>query len=86
MTANMAPGQRMIFSLGAESRGRLNGLYVATFFVGCAIGSALGGWAYAKGGWTLTAWVGFASPIAALAYFTTELMQIRRRSDRSSFV
>jgi predicted MFS family arabinose efflux permease len=86
MTANMALGQRMIFSLGAESRGRLNGLYVATFFVGCAIGSALGGWAYAKGGWTLTAWVGFASPIAALAYFTTELMQIRRRSDRASFV
>jgi predicted MFS family arabinose efflux permease len=72
VTANMAVGQRMIFSLGAESRGRLNGLYVATFFAGCAIGSALGGWAYAEGGWTLTAWVGFASPIAALAYFMTE--------------
>jgi predicted MFS family arabinose efflux permease len=86
ITANMALGQRMIFSLGAESRGRLNGLYVATFFVGCAIGSALGGWVYAQGGWTLTAWVGFASPIAALAYFTTELRQIRRRPDRSSFV
>jgi hypothetical protein len=40
-------GQRAIFSLGAEYRSRLNGLYMATFFVGGAIGSALGGWAYA---------------------------------------
>jgi predicted MFS family arabinose efflux permease len=72
VTANMAVGQRMIFSLGTETRGRLNGLYVATFFVGCAIGSALGGWAYAEGGWTLTVWVGFACPIVALAYFMTE--------------
>ena len=72
VTANMAVGQRMIFSLGAESRGRLNGLYVAAFFAGCAIGSSLGGWAYAEGGWTLAAWVGFASPIAALAYLMTE--------------
>ena len=72
VTANMALGQRMIFSLGAEFRGRLNGLYTAAFFVGGAVGSALGGWAYAQGGWNLTAWVGFALPIAALLYFLTE--------------
>jgi hypothetical protein len=35
-TANMTLGQRAIFSLGAELRGRLNGLYVAAFFIGCA--------------------------------------------------
>jgi hypothetical protein len=39
-TANMTLGQRAIFSLGAELRGRLNGLYVAAFFIGCAVGSA----------------------------------------------
>jgi predicted MFS family arabinose efflux permease len=72
IAANMAIGQRMIFSLGAESRGRLNGLYVASFFIGCAIGSAVGGCAYAEGGWTLAAWVGFACPIVALACFMTE--------------
>ena len=37
-TANMTLGQRAIFSLGAELRGRLNGLYVAAFFIGCAVG------------------------------------------------
>jgi predicted MFS family arabinose efflux permease len=72
MTANMILGQRMIFSLGAELRGRLNGLYTAAFFTGCAIGSALGGWVYAQGGWPLTVWVGFAFPAAALVYFMTE--------------
>jgi predicted MFS family arabinose efflux permease len=72
VTGNMALGQRMIFSLGAESRGRLNGLYMAAFFVGGSIGSALGGWAYAHGEWTLTSWVGMAFPVVALLYFATE--------------
>jgi predicted MFS family arabinose efflux permease len=71
-TANMTLGQRAIFSLGAELRGRLNGLYVAAFFIGCAVGSALGGWAYAEGGWMLAAWVGLAFPVVALAFFMTE--------------
>jgi predicted MFS family arabinose efflux permease len=72
VTANMTFGQRMIFSLGAELRGRLNGLYVAAFFTGCAVGSAIGGWSYAQGGWTLCAWVGLVPPLAALVYFLTE--------------
>ncbi|WP_157020270.1 MFS transporter [Mesorhizobium xinjiangense] len=72
VAANLTLGQRAIFALGAEFRSRLNGLYMATFFAGGAIGSALGGWAYAQGGWTLTSWIGFALPMAALVYFATE--------------
>ena len=72
VSANAAVGQRMIFSLGAEFRGRLNGLYTASFFAGSATGSAVGAWAYAVGGWTLAAWIGFALPIAALLCFMTE--------------
>ncbi len=72
VTANLVLGQRAIFALGAEVRGRLNGLYMATFYAGGAIGSALGGWAYAQGGWELASWVGFALPVAALVYFATE--------------
>ncbi len=76
MTANMVLGQRAIFTLGAAHRGRLNGLYMATFFTGGAIGSALGGWGFAHGGWSLTSWIGFALPMAGLAGFATEF---RRR-------
>ncbi|HWX48801.1 MAG TPA: MFS transporter [Roseomonas sp.] len=72
VSANAVLGQRAIFSLGAEFRARLNGIYMATFFIGGAIGSALGGWSYAAGGWPLTAWVGFALPLAGLAYYATE--------------
>lgn len=73
VTTNLVLGQRAIFLLGAEYRSRLNGLYMATFFMGGAVGSAAGGWAYASGGWSLASWIGFALPVAALAYYTTEL-------------
>lgn len=71
-TVNIVLGQRAIFALGAESRSRLNGLYMATFFAGGAIGSAAGGWAFAHGGWAWASWAGMALPIAALLYWMTE--------------
>ena len=69
---NLVLGQRAIFALSAEHRSRLNGLYMATFFGGGAIGSALGGWAYASGGWNLASWFGIAFPVIALLAFLTE--------------
>jgi Major Facilitator Superfamily len=49
--ANVVLGLRAIFALAPEARGRLNGVYIATFFIGGALGSAVGAWAYARGGW-----------------------------------
>ncbi|WP_374034280.1 MFS transporter [Bdellovibrio bacteriovorus] len=72
ITANLVMGQRAIFSLNPEYRSRLNGLFIATIFVGGAVGSTLGAWAYARGGWELTSWVGFLMPALAFAYFLTE--------------
>jgi predicted MFS family arabinose efflux permease len=72
VTTNLVLGQRAIFTLGAEFRSRLNGIYMATFFMGGAIGSAVGGWAYAVGEWQAASWIGFALPVAALLYFLTE--------------
>ena len=72
VTASLVLGQRAIFSLGAATRARLNGVYMATFFTGGALGSALGGWAYAHGGWELSGWIGLAMPVAALLYYATE--------------
>ncbi|MDO7907934.1 MFS transporter [Paenibacillus sp. JX-17] len=75
VSANLVLGQRSIFSLGDELRSRLNGIYMATFFLGGAVGSAVGGWAYAHGGWSLACWIGVAFPCAALLYFMTERKQ-----------
>lgn len=72
VSANLVLGQREIFSLSSEIRSRLNGLFMAIFFFGGAIGSAIGGWAYAEGGWSTALWVGITFPIISLLYFTTE--------------
>jgi predicted MFS family arabinose efflux permease len=72
VSGNLVLGQRAIYGLGAELRSRVNGLYMATFFVGGAVGSALSAWTYARWGWGVTAVLGMAFPVAALLYFATE--------------
>ncbi|GMK38916.1 putative MFS-type transporter YdeR [Paenibacillus sp. CCS19] len=72
VSANLVLGQRAIFSLSPDIRSRLNGLFMAIFFMGGAAGSALGGWAYASGGWSTALWIGIVFPVAAMLYFATE--------------
>ncbi|WP_459500222.1 MFS transporter [Bacillus sp. C1] len=72
VSANLVLSQRLIFSLGPEIRSRLNGLFMAIFFLGGAVGSSIGGWAYASGGWSATLWMGIVFPVIALLYFVTE--------------
>ena len=69
---NLVVGQRSIYALSGEHRSRLNGLYMATFFGGGALGSAIGGWAYATGGWGFTSWIAIVFPVVALLIFATE--------------
>lgn len=71
VTMTLVIGQRAIYGLGADLRSRLNGLFMATFFCGGAVGSAVGAWAYAEGGWMLASMIGLALPvIAGLAFLT----------------
>jgi predicted MFS family arabinose efflux permease len=70
--ANQVLGQRTIYALSAEVRSRLNGLYMAMFFAGGAVGSSVGGWAYATGGWSLALYIGTAFTVITLLYFLTE--------------
>ncbi|KRE99833.1 MFS transporter [Paenibacillus sp. Soil766] len=72
VSGNLVVGQRAIYSLGNETRGRLNGLFMAIFFIGGAVGSFVGGLTYAHGGWVITAWIGALLPFLALLYFFTE--------------
>jgi predicted MFS family arabinose efflux permease len=72
VSANLVLSQRVIYSLGAEQRSRLNGLFMATFFAGGAISSAASGWAFARFGWAGVSVLGMVLPLAALLYFATE--------------
>jgi predicted MFS family arabinose efflux permease len=76
--ANVVLGMRSIFAVAPEARGRLNGVYIATFFMAGALGSAVGAWAYARGGWALASRIGLALPLIALARFAFRLTMRRR--------
>lgn len=72
VSGNLVLGQQAIYGLGDEIRGRLNGVFMAVFFVGGAIGSALGGWAYARGSWGAASVIGMSLPVLAFLYYLTE--------------
>lgn len=74
VAANLVLGQRAIFTLGAEVRSRLNGVYFALFFAGGAVGSALGGWMFATYGWHAALLTGVAFNGAAMLYWVTEYL------------
>jgi predicted MFS family arabinose efflux permease len=73
VSANLVFGQRAIYGLAPEQRGRVNALYFATFFAGGSISSALSGWCYARFGWPGVSIFGIALPIAGLLYLATDL-------------
>ncbi len=78
VAANLVLGQRAIFSLDAETRSRMNGVFLAIFFGGGALGSALGGWMYAAHGWHATLLLGAAFAALALAYHAAQFAAARR--------
>jgi predicted MFS family arabinose efflux permease len=65
-------GQQMIYNLQPDQRSRLNTLFIATFFVGGAFGSAVSSWAYDRIGWEAVVILGTALSLVALAYWLTE--------------
>lgn len=67
--ANMIASQRAIYALPADIRSRLNAIYLAIFFFGGAIGSAVSGFALTHGGMTSVSIAGLALAACALAIF-----------------
>ena len=70
--------QRIIYTLRADIRNRLNALYLALFFLGGAVGSALGGFASARGGVPMMCGIGLAITLAGSLLFATEFKHSRR--------
>ncbi|WP_406502419.1 MFS transporter [Streptomyces sp. NBC_01602] len=65
-------GQHTIYQLDPSARARLNSAFIATFFIGGALGSQLGSLAYRTSGWTALSILGATLPLIALLYWTTE--------------
>lgn len=75
---NLILSQRVIYGLAADIRARLNGLFIALFFVGGAFGSALASLAYALASWPATCLVGAGFAALALCGYATEFAPLRR--------
>ncbi|MBO0663443.1 MFS transporter [Jiella sp. CQZ9-1] len=67
--ANLVFGQREIYGLAPDIRNRLNAVYMTTFFIGGAIGSALASPVLEAFGWLGICVIGMAMPAVALFYF-----------------
>jgi predicted MFS family arabinose efflux permease len=65
--AALVAHQTLVYGLDAEARSRLNALLFTGIFLGMAVGSALGTWALAHGGWMGVIAVAGASALAAFA-------------------
>ncbi|MEU6774969.1 MFS transporter [Streptomyces sp. NPDC046759] len=70
--ATLILGQHTIYQLDPHARARLNSAFIATFFLGGALGSQLGSLTYHSGGWTAVTALGAALPVPALLYWLTE--------------
>ncbi|MEB0078734.1 MFS transporter [Pseudomonas sp. CCI3.2] len=75
---NMVMGQRAVYALDANSRSRLNALYMTSIFIGGAIGSAVASVLYEQGGWLWIVLVGSALPLIALISFLLNAISERR--------
>jgi len=72
VNSNLVTGQQAIYELNAAERSRINTLFIAMFMSGAAIGSALAGLAYSRGGWPAVVATGAAFPAVAFLYWLTE--------------
>lgn len=72
VSGNLVLGQQKIYGWGSEKRGRMNGVFMAIFFIRGTIGSSAGGYIYAHYGWSGASFLGILLQLLGLLYFATE--------------
>jgi predicted MFS family arabinose efflux permease len=74
---NQVLGQKVVFNLPAEARGRINAIYMTSVFIGGALGSSISTAAYDAGGWTRAGEVGVGMGAAMLVLFAIDAARNR---------
>ena len=59
--------QNVVYALAPEARSRINAVYMTTYFIGAASGSAVGAWAWLHAGWGGTSLAGCVLGVLTLA-------------------
>jgi predicted MFS family arabinose efflux permease len=64
--ANQLTNQTVIFGLASDERSRINALYMVTYFLGGALGTAVAAQAWQRGGWPAVCVAGGAFALLAM--------------------
>ncbi|MFD7664965.1 MFS transporter [Streptomyces sp. NPDC059788] len=72
-------GQHTIYQLDAAARARITSVYIATFFIGGAIGAQLGTLAHHLGNWHTVTLTAAAFPVIAALTWTTDRTHTSRK-------
>jgi predicted MFS family arabinose efflux permease len=67
--SNQITNQARVYALAPAMRNRLNTIYMASYFAGGALGSAIGVFAWSSAGWRAVSIAGGALALIALALF-----------------
>lgn len=76
---NLVLGQQAVYSRRPEARSRMNAVYIGSFFLAGAAGSAVSGFAYARGGWGAVMAVAAVLPLLAFLRWVGEVLPRRRQ-------
>ena len=70
--------QSIIFRLRPDAKSRINAIYMTTYFIGGAAGSALGIFAWKHGGWTMTCLTGMCLVMGCIVFGFIDRLLIRK--------
>ena len=70
--------QNIIFRLRPDAKSRINSIYMTTYFIGGACGSAVGVYAWQHGGWLMTCIAGIILVIASAFFALLDTLHFKR--------
>ena len=72
--------QNIIFRLSPDAKSRINSIYMTSYFIGGACGSALGIYAWHHGGWIMSCLAGIALVFGATIFALIDLNYLRKHN------
>ena len=76
--------QNVVYTLAPQARSRINAVYMTSYFVGAASGSAMGSWAWLHGGWNGACAAGGVLGLLTLALVCWDRRMARRAASATA--
>ena len=73
--------QGIVFRLRPDAKSRINSIYMTTYFIGGACGSALGVFSWQHGGWSMSCLAGLSLVVLASLFALVDQLYIKRQQN-----